>query len=146
MSGADSVCLSTPTLLSQPSSCFWWHSFVLCLATCTVLLNAGPLSCRGKKLARDKSEFAKERAAIWKMRRGDFGGTQGFKDVVRAVLRQNLQLALGFKQPSRELGRHFVSCGDILMSPLFLQNARVGRWKQVRGVWEDRVPRRRGAV
>lgn len=33
-----------------------------------VLVNAGPLSCRGKKLAYDKPEFPNERAVIWEMR------------------------------------------------------------------------------
>lgn len=43
-----------------------------------VLVNAGPLSCRGKKLAYDKPEFPNERAVIWEMRGDYFGGGQAF--------------------------------------------------------------------
>jgi len=53
---------------------------------------------------------------------------------------QNLPLA------PWERGRRLVGCGDILTNPLFLQDARLGRWQQVRGLWEDRVPRGGGAV
>lgn len=73
-----------------------------------------------------------------------------FKCVVRAVHEETksaaVQLSPGCEQLWGKPGRHVEGDGDILMSTSSLQNARLGRWKQVRGLREDRVPRRRGAV
>lgn len=64
----------------------------------------------------------------------------------RFMKKQNLQLSPGCEQRWGKPGRHVEGDGDILMSTSSLQNARLGRWKQVRGLREDRVPCRRGAV